>query len=65
MAAVVVPRPGVQLTERAVGDHARARLAGDKTPKHVVVTDALPESPSGKILTRRLREEHARTAAGA
>ena len=39
--------------------HCRAVLAGYKTPKYVVVVDALPKNPSGKILKRELRDEHA------
>ncbi|MBO0843125.1 MAG: acyl-CoA synthetase [Nocardioides sp.] len=57
--AVVVPRPGATLTSEAVIDHARAKLAGFKVPKYVVVADTLPKNPSGKILKRRLREVHA------
>ena len=62
--AVVVPKPGASLTEQQVIEHTRAHLAGYKTPKHVVVTDALPKNPSGKILKRQLRDEHAQIAAG-
>lgn len=57
--AVVVPKPGAELTEQAVIEHTRSHLAGYKTPKHVVIADALPKNPSGKILKRQLREEHA------
>ena len=39
--------------------HARSVLAGYKAPKYVVVTDALPKNPSGKILKRDLRAAHA------
>jgi fatty-acyl-CoA synthase len=56
--AVVVPKPGASLSEEAVIAHARKHLAGFKVPKHVVVVDALPKNPSGKILKRQLREEH-------
>jgi fatty-acyl-CoA synthase len=62
--AVVVPKPDTSLTEQQVIDHTRAHLAGYKTPKHVVITDALPKNPSGKILKRQLRDEHADLAAG-
>ncbi|MBO0843560.1 MAG: acyl-CoA synthetase, partial [Nocardioides sp.] len=51
--------PGATLTSEAVIDHARAKLAGFKVPKYVVVADSLPKNPSGKILKRRLREVHA------
>ena len=43
--------------------HARSVLAGYKAPKYVVVADALPKNPSGKILKRQLRDEHADIAA--
>ncbi|CAJ1582427.1 acyl-CoA synthetase [[Mycobacterium] wendilense] len=57
VAAVVVPRDGVALTDQEVVEHCRARLAGYKTPKHVVLAASLPKNPSGKILKRVLREE--------
>jgi fatty-acyl-CoA synthase len=58
--AIVVPKAGTTLTEEAVHAHARERLAGFKRPKYVVLADALPKNPSGKILKRELRERHAR-----
>ena len=30
-----------------------------KRPKYVVITDALPKNPSGKVLKRNLREQYA------
>jgi fatty-acyl-CoA synthase len=62
--AVVVPKPDSTLTAGAVEAHARTRLAGYKRPKYVVLTDALPKNPSGKILKRELRTQHATIAAG-
>jgi fatty-acyl-CoA synthase len=59
VAAVVVPKPGAQLTEQGVIEHTRAHLAGFKTPKYVVIADSLPKNPSGKILKRQLRDRHA------
>jgi fatty-acyl-CoA synthase len=64
VAAVVVPKPGVSLTEEQVVAHTRGLLAGYKTPKHVVVADGLPKNPSGKILKRQLREQHANLSQG-
>jgi fatty-acyl-CoA synthase len=61
--AVVVPKSGVGLTEDDVHAHAKEKLAGYKRPKYVVLTDALPKNPSGKILKRELREKHADLAA--
>jgi fatty-acyl-CoA synthase len=57
--AVVVPKPGATLTADDVHAHTRGRLAGYKRPKYVVVADALPKNPSGKILKRELRQQHA------
>ena len=63
VAAVVVPKLGSGLTEQAVLDHCRAHLAGFKRPKHVVLAESLPKNPSGKILKRELRQQHAGLAA--
>ena len=57
--AVVVPKPGATLTPEDVQAHTKERLAGYKRPKYVVLADKLPKNPSGKILKRELREEHA------
>jgi fatty-acyl-CoA synthase len=56
VAAAVVPRDGVTLTEDDVVAHCREHLAGFKTPKRVFFVDALPKNPSGKLLKRTLRE---------
>ena len=64
VAAVVVPRPGVALTSEAVVEHARGVLAHYKAPKYVVIADALPKNPSGKILKRDLRAANAGLAKG-
>lgn len=64
VAAAVVPKPGATLTPEAVMEHARSVLAGFKAPKYVVIADALPKNPSGKIVKRDLRDQHADLAAG-
>ena len=64
VAAVVVPRDGATLAADAILAHAREALAGYKAPKYVVIASALPKNPSGKILKRQLRDEHADLAAG-
>jgi fatty-acyl-CoA synthase len=61
--AVVVPKPGAQLDPERITAHAREHLAGYKQPKYVVLADSLPKNPSGKILKRELREQHASLAA--
>jgi long-chain acyl-CoA synthetase len=53
----VVPRPGVELTEAAVVEHCRARLAAPKVPKQVVIVADLPKSDRGKVLRDKLRED--------
>jgi len=63
--AVVVPKLGVSLSPDEVIEHTRSVLAGYKTPKYVVIADALPKNPSGKILKRQLRDEHAGIGGGA
>jgi len=60
--AAVVLRPGAEVTAEELIAHARAHLAGFKTPKHVEVVDQLPKNPSGKILKRQLREEFSHLA---
>jgi len=57
--AVVVAKSGSAITEDDVHAHAKQRLASYKRPKYVVLTDALPKNPSGKILKRELRAKHA------
>jgi fatty-acyl-CoA synthase len=60
--AVVVPRADSALTVEAVHAHVRERLAGFKRPKFVVLAEALPKNPSGKILKRDLRATYAHLA---
>ncbi|SDF86965.1 acyl-CoA synthetase [Pseudonocardia oroxyli] len=60
--AVVVPKQGVELTREQIDAHARERLAGYKRPKYVVLADSLPKNPSGKILKKDLRVQHAELA---
>ncbi|MGH0033984.1 MAG: fatty acid--CoA ligase [Myxococcota bacterium] len=56
--AVVVAAEGSDLTEDAVIDYCRDRLAGFKRPRSVDFVDALPRNPTGKILKRELREPY-------
>lgn len=55
--AVVVAKPGASLSVEELAAHCRAHLAGFKVPKQLILRDALPRNPSGKVLKRALRDE--------
>lgn len=54
--AVIVLKAGQTMTEEEVVAHCRKELAAFKCPKKVVFMDALPKTPTGKILKRELRQ---------
>ncbi len=56
--AVVVLKPGATLSEAAVIDALRDRLAKFKLPKRVVFIDALPRNAMGKVQKAVLRETY-------
>ncbi|WDP85381.1 MAG: acyl-CoA synthetase [Desulfobacter sp.] len=58
VAAVVVPRQGEKILEQEIIDLCREQLALFKVPKKVIIADALPKTPTGKILKRNMREEY-------
>jgi long-chain acyl-CoA synthetase len=62
LAAHVDPEPSAGLTETAVREHLRARLAGYKVPRVVVFDTELPREESGKIFKRRIRERYWQSA---
>lgn len=55
--AIVVPKPGVQVTAEEIIDYCKGQIGKFKIPKSVVFTETLPRNPSGKILKRVLREQ--------
>jgi fatty-acyl-CoA synthase len=57
--AVVVLKAGSTLTEESLMAACRERLGTFKVPKRVILTDALPKNPSGKLLKRELRLRYA------
>jgi long-chain acyl-CoA synthetase len=60
--AVVVPRPDSGLTEEALIEWSRGRLAGFKRPRFADFVETIPRNPSGKVLKRELREAHGSAA---
>jgi len=56
--AVIVPKAGAALTEDEVIAYCKAHMAHFKVPKAVVLSDALPKNPSGKVLKREIRNRY-------
>ena len=54
--AYVVLTPTATTSPDELIEHCRQQLAKFKVPKDVVVIDALPRNPSGKVLKRELRD---------
>jgi acyl-CoA synthetase (AMP-forming)/AMP-acid ligase II len=57
VAAAVVSRPGIALTEVELIDHVRARLAGYKKPRYVRIVTALPRTASTRQVQKTLLRE--------
>lgn len=53
--ALVVPKQGQTVTEEEIMQLCRKELAAFKCPKGVIFLDALPKTPTGKILKREMR----------
>jgi malonyl-CoA/methylmalonyl-CoA synthetase len=58
VSAVVVLRPGAQLTEANIVGALRKELAGYKVPKRVFVVSELPRNAMGKVQKNVLREHY-------
>ncbi len=56
IAAVVQARPGASPALDDLQEHARARIAGYKIPRHLVVVDTITRTPVGKPDYRRAKE---------
>jgi acyl-CoA synthetase (AMP-forming)/AMP-acid ligase II len=56
--AIVVLKPGKQVTALDIINFVRSRIAAFKAPKTVDFIDALPRNASGKILRRHLRDPY-------
>jgi acyl-CoA synthetase (AMP-forming)/AMP-acid ligase II len=59
VAAVVVLRPGANLSAEELKQYCKTRIAAYKVPRHIeFMAEELPKSGSGKILKRVLREKY-------
>ncbi len=56
VAAVVVLKPGAEISEQDVIEFCKARLADDKCPKTVRFVADIPKGPTGKLLKRELAQ---------
>ena len=54
--ALVEPRLGATIDERAIIAHVKASLAGYKAPKHVLSVDSVSRGPNGKLDYRALKD---------
>lgn len=53
----VVPRPGQSVTPAEIAQWSRERLAPQKVPRYVAIVEALPHTPTHKILKAKLRAD--------
>jgi len=56
--AVVVVKEGEELTEVELIEYCKGKIGKFKMPRSVVFVEALPRTPTGKILKRVLRDEY-------
>jgi acyl-CoA synthetase (AMP-forming)/AMP-acid ligase II len=56
--AIVVRKPGAEVTGAEIRDHVKSLIAGYKAPRTVEFVDVLPATPTGKVLKRELRANY-------
>lgn len=56
--AIVVLKPGVEVTARELIEFCRARLSHYKCPHSIEFVESLPKSGTGKIMKRELRKKY-------
>ncbi len=56
--AVVVAKKDMVIDPDQLIEHCRTNLAPFKVPKKVIVVEALPKTPTGKILKRQMRQDY-------
>jgi acyl-CoA synthetase (AMP-forming)/AMP-acid ligase II len=55
--AIVVSKEGEEMTEEDLIQWCQGRIGKFKIPRKVIFTEAIPRTPTGKILKRLLREQ--------
>jgi crotonobetaine/carnitine-CoA ligase len=53
----VVPRPGMTVTPAEIAAWCAERLAAIKRPRYVLITDALPHTPTHRVAKYRLKQD--------
>ncbi|MDB5971901.1 MAG: hypothetical protein JWQ90_4351 [Hydrocarboniphaga sp.] len=61
--AVIICEPAVPVSKEQIVAHCRKLIAGYKVPKQIEFVDALPMTPSGKVMKRLLQEQFLKTIA--
>jgi fatty-acyl-CoA synthase len=56
--AIVVPKPGQDVSEESVIEFCKGKLAKFKVPKKVLFTEELPRTATGKILKKALKAQY-------
>ncbi len=56
--AVIVRKPGTEVSETEIIDFCRARLAGYKKPQSIDFVSDLPRSGAGKVAKSKLKEKY-------
>jgi acyl-CoA synthetase (AMP-forming)/AMP-acid ligase II len=56
--AILVMREGVTATQEEIINWCRDKMTGFKRPKSVIIVDALPLSPVGKIMRAQVKEKY-------
>lgn len=56
--AAIVLKQGAETTTKEIIEFCKERLVRYKAPKSVEFMDALPKTPSGKLLKRKLRDKY-------
>jgi fatty-acyl-CoA synthase len=54
--AVIKLKEGMETTEDELMAHCKEKLSSFKVPKRIILVEALPKTPTGKLLKREMRE---------